>query len=135
MSKEIVHVGPTGSGAALKLINNFICGVQAVALAEGMAMVQRAGLNLETSLPVIANGAPGSPLVKMLTTRHTTNDPTVNFQLRLMAKDLKYAIGEAKEKGVELVSGQAAFETFTAATDANYGEQDLSAIIRYVQAR
>src|ERR1700722_5253490 len=33
MSREIMHVGPSGSGALMKLINNAVCGVQAVALA------------------------------------------------------------------------------------------------------
>src|SRR5215468_10072497 len=40
MSRSIVNVGPVGSGALLKLINNFICGVQVAALAEGMAMIE-----------------------------------------------------------------------------------------------
>jgi 3-hydroxyisobutyrate dehydrogenase-like beta-hydroxyacid dehydrogenase len=52
-----------------------------------------------------------------------------------MAKDLKYAVGLAKERGVELEAGSAALQTFNSAVDANFGEQDLSAIIRYVQAR
>jgi 3-hydroxyisobutyrate dehydrogenase len=135
MSKQIVHVGPTGSGAALKLINNFVCGIQAAGLAEGIAMLQRAGLNLETALPVMANGSPGSPLVKTLATRFTSNDPTVNFLLRLMAKDMKYGVGFAEENGVDPVAGKAALETFNAAVDADYGEQDLAAVIKYVQSR
>jgi len=36
MSKEIVHLGPVGSGAKMKLINNFLCGVQVASLAEGL---------------------------------------------------------------------------------------------------
>ena len=34
MSRTIIHLGPTGSGAMIKLINNFVCGVQVAALAE-----------------------------------------------------------------------------------------------------
>jgi 3-hydroxyisobutyrate dehydrogenase len=135
MSNQIVHVGPTGSGAALKLINNYICGIQAAGLAEGVAMLQRAGLNVETALPVLANGSPGSPLVKTLATRFSSNDPTVNFLLRLMAKDMKYGVGLAEENGVDPVAGKVALETFNAAVDADYGEQDFSAVIRYVQSR
>src|ERR1039458_2852060 len=41
MGKAVVHLGPTGSGALLKLINNFICGVQVASLAEAMALVAR----------------------------------------------------------------------------------------------
>ena len=96
MSKEIIHLGPTGRGAALKLINNFVCGVQAVALAEANALLRHAGLDLAKALPVLVNGALGSPIVKMLSTRHANKDYTPNFQLRLMAKDLTYAIAEAQ---------------------------------------
>ncbi len=38
---EILHLGPTGSGARMKLINNFVCGVQAAALAEAVALIER----------------------------------------------------------------------------------------------
>jgi 3-hydroxyisobutyrate dehydrogenase len=135
MSKEVVHVGPTGSGAALKLINNFICGIQAAGLAEGIAMVQRAGLNLQTSLPVLANGSPGSPLTKTLVNRFTTADQTVYFLLKLMAKDLKYGVKLANESGVDVPTGRAALDTFSAAVDANHGERDMSAVIPYVQSK
>ena len=37
MGKTIIHLGPVGSGALVKLINNFLCGVQAASLAEAIA--------------------------------------------------------------------------------------------------
>jgi len=40
MSRAIHHLGPTGSGALLKLINNFLCGVQAASLAEALAVIE-----------------------------------------------------------------------------------------------
>jgi len=42
MSRAVVHAGPSGSGALLKLINNFLCGVQAVALGEALALIEEA---------------------------------------------------------------------------------------------
>ncbi len=105
MSKEIVHIGPTGAGAELKLINNFICGVQAAALAEGLAMVAKAGLNAEKVVPILTNGAPGSPVVKMLGMRHGNKDYTPNFQLRLMAKDIAYAVADGERHGIAAADG------------------------------
>ena len=46
-------LGPTGSGALLKLINNFLCGVQAVSLAEAMALIERSGLDRGQALEVL----------------------------------------------------------------------------------
>ena len=37
----MVHLGPNGSGALMKLINNFVCGVEAATFAEAMALVER----------------------------------------------------------------------------------------------
>ena len=132
MSKSITLVGPVGSGALIKLINNFVCGVQAAALAEAFALITREKLDPAKALPLLLNGAPGSPLCKTLATRHTTSDPTIYFQLQLMAKDLRYAVAEAKAHGLNLATAQAAQSTFDAATAAGLGEGDMSGIIKYL---
>jgi 3-hydroxyisobutyrate dehydrogenase len=129
MSKTILHVGPTGSGALLKLINNFVCGVEIAALAEAMAMIERAGLNREKAMEVIANGAPGSPLVKAVSGRMTKPDYTPNFMLRLMAKDLKYAMAEGDKLSVELVTAAAALEEFQRGIAGGHGDQDIAAVV------
>ena len=56
----IVYAGPVGSAHRLKLINNFVCGVQVASLAEALAMIERSGLDREAALGVLTNGAPGS---------------------------------------------------------------------------
>jgi 3-hydroxyisobutyrate dehydrogenase len=88
MSKEIVHLGPSGSGAKIKLLNNFLCGVQIASLAEGIAWLEHSGLDRDKALSILKNGAPGSPLLANISARMTARDYTVNFLLKLMAKDL-----------------------------------------------
>ncbi|MEO7415171.1 MAG: NAD(P)-dependent oxidoreductase [Opitutaceae bacterium] len=129
MSKSITHLGPAGSGALLKLINNFVCGVQVASLAEALAMIERGGLNRAQALEVLTAGAPGSPLVKMLSVRMTTPDYTPNFLLRLMAKDLTYACHESQQYSVDLNTAAAALQVFQRAIDAGHGEKDMAAVI------
>src|SRR4029453_9241606 len=86
MSRAILHVGASGRGALLKLVNNFMCGVQAASLAEALALIERSGLDRAKSLELLTTGAPGSPLVKTVAARMTARDYTPNFLLRLMAK-------------------------------------------------
>lgn len=130
MARGIVHAGPTGSGALLKLVNNFMCGVQAVVLAEALALVERSGLDRATALDVLLNGAPGSPLVKTLTPRMTERAYTPpNFGLRLMMKDLTYARAEAARIGVPLDTAECAIEVFERAVAAGLGDQDFSAVV------
>jgi 3-hydroxyisobutyrate dehydrogenase len=130
MSKSIVHLGPTGSGALLKLINNFLCGVQVASLAEAMAMIERSGLDRATALDVLTSGAPGSPLVKTVVGRMTTPDFTPNFPLRWMAKDLGYAIQEGRHHSVDLLTAKAALEEFQKALVTGQGEKDMAAVVK-----
>jgi 3-hydroxyisobutyrate dehydrogenase len=57
MSGSINHLGPAGSGAMMKLINNFLCGVQVASLAEAIAMAERSGLDVRQAAAVLAGGA------------------------------------------------------------------------------
>jgi 3-hydroxyisobutyrate dehydrogenase len=129
MGKTITHLGPTGSGAMIKLINNFVCGVQVASLAEALTMIERSGLDRVKALEILTHGAPGSPLVKTVAGRMTASDFTPNFLLRLMAKDLGYAILEGGKVSVELVTAKAALEDFQKAIAAGHGEQDIAAVV------
>jgi len=129
MSRAIVHVGATGSGALLKLINNFLCGVQAASLAEAIALIERSGLDRTKSLEVLNNGAPGSPLVKTLSARMTARDYTPNFLLRLAAKDMRYALGEGRRRGLSLSTVGPVLELYERAMAGGHGEEDFSALV------
>jgi 3-hydroxyisobutyrate dehydrogenase len=129
MSRGAIHLGPSGSGALMKLINNFLCGVQAASLAEALAMIENSGLDRTQALEVLANGAPGSPMLKTLSARMTSRDFRPNFSVNLMAKDLAYAIAEGTRLNVALQTAKAGRDVFQAARAGGWGEQDISAII------
>ena len=129
MSRSVTHVGPTGSGALLKLINNFMCGVQAASLAEALVLIERAGLDRDTAVQVLANGAPGSPLVKTISARMLAADYTPNFHLSLMRKDLEYSQKAAEREGVRLNSARTAMATFDRALAAGRGSDDFAAVV------
>lgn len=134
MGRSTTHLGPAGSGALVKLVNNFVCGVQLAALAEALAWIERSGLDRAKALAVLTDGAPGSPLVKVLSARMTAPDYTPNFLLRLMAKDLGYAIGEAAAQGQTLATASAALGQFQAAIAAGHGDQDMAAVVEPLRA-
>ena len=102
MGRDVVHVGGVGSGARLKLINNFLSGSQVAGLAEALSLIERSGLDVEKSLGVLTEGAPGSPLVKLLSGRMVSKQYEPNFLLRLMAKDLRYAVAEAEAQALAI---------------------------------
>jgi len=129
MSREVAHLGPAGSGARLKLINNFLCGVQAAALAEAVALVERSGLDRAQAMEVLLQGAPGSPLVKTLAPRMLGREYETNFALQLMAKDLAYAIALGGECGVELRTAAAAHSLFSLGCAEGRQDMDFSAVV------
>ncbi len=134
MSKTITSLGPVGSGALVKLINNFVCGVQVAAIGEAIALIERGGLDRAKALEVLMNGAPGSPLVKTMAGRMTAPDYTPNFHLRLMAKDLGYALQEGAGHALRLETAAAALKVFQAGIAAGLGEQDMAAVIEPMRA-
>jgi 3-hydroxyisobutyrate dehydrogenase len=133
MGKTILHLGPLGAGACMKLVNNFMCGVQAASLAEGLTLVERAGIDRELALTVLREGAPGSPLVKTVSARMAAKDYTVNFKLGLMRKDLAYAIDEAQRRGLTLDTARTAKDMFDVATE-EWAEADFAAVIETLRA-
>lgn len=135
MSKDIVHLGPVGSGAKMKLINNFLCGVQAASLAEGLAWIERSGLDPRKALSLLNAGAPASPLLGALSERMMNHDYTVNFLLKLMSKDLLYAHAEAATCHVDLKTAETARQVFESAVAQGFGEQDMASVIEPLRAK
>lgn len=129
MGRETLHLGPTGSGARMKLINNFMCGVQLASLAEALAMIEHSGLDPAKAVGVLTQGAPGSPLVKTMAERTQQHQYDPNFALQLMAKDLRYAAAEAAHHGIDPITARAALRVFENAIAAGYGEKDIAAVV------
>ena len=133
LGREVLHLGPNGSGALMKLINNFVCGVQAASFAEAMALVNASGLDREKCVSVLANSALASPLIKRMLASMAADDFTPNFPLKLMTKDIAYAIKEGTKSGLPLRTAAPALEVFKHAIDQGLGEQDFSAVVKSVQ--
>ena len=129
MGRSIHHLGPTGSGAQLKLINNFLCGVQVVSLAEGFAFIERCGLNRDASLEFLKGGAAGSPLFKTVADRMAGQKFEPNFKLHLLAKDLNYAASEARNHSLELSTVMSAVAVLNKAIAAGEGDKDMAAVV------
>jgi 3-hydroxyisobutyrate dehydrogenase len=135
MARSMTLVGPTGSGAVVKLINNFVCGTQIASLAEAVAMVERSGLDRDRTMEVLVGGAMGSPIVKTVAERMLTSDFTPNFMLRLLAKDLGYAIREGHALGVDLTTARTAVTLLEKSIAAGCGDEDMSAAIVPLRAK
>ena len=129
MGKTIVHLGPVGSGALVKLINNFLCGVQAASLAEAIAVIEHSSLDRDRAIGAIVNGSPGSPVMKTLASRIMAEDFSPNFYLHLLAKDLGYAIMEGESRGVPMVTAATALGILQSSIARGDGDKDMAAVV------
>ena len=128
MGGNIIHLGSHGNGAMMKLINNFMCGVQVASLAEAIGMASRSGLDVAQAAQVLASGSPGSPLVRNISQRMVQRDYSPNFFVRLMVKDMEYARAAFARAGIELASAGAARERFLEGMRAGFGDRDIASI-------
>ena len=122
-------LGPVGAGATWKLINNQLVAAQLAALAEALAVAEKAGFEKERISDLIFAGAAASPIVKLKLKRMLEQDfePT-DFALSLMLKDARYATALAQSLGApaDVISGAA--KAFARAEAKGLGSKDFAAV-------
>ena len=113
----IRHFGAVGTGTVFKLINNLMGAVQIASLAEGVAMAEQAGLDMNLVAEALATGAVASPQVIRHSKRMVARDFSgASFTTALRHKDAAYAVrlAESLLADVPLV-GHAAVEAYARA--------------------
>lgn len=130
LGRDVVHLGPTGSGALMKLVNNFLCGVQTASFGEAMSLVDAGGLDRTKAISILNGGAPGSGILKRIADRMAANDFSPTFALRWMAKDVTYALADASARGVSLQTASAALSVLQQAIAQGHGDEDFAAVTK-----
>jgi 3-hydroxyisobutyrate dehydrogenase len=102
--------GPVGAGTGYKLMINLMGAVQIAALAEGVALAQRLGLDPDAVIAAVETGAAASPQVvkhcRPMMLGQYAADPSFTTGLRL--KDTSYGLALAKASGQAAPLGAAA---------------------------
>jgi 3-hydroxyisobutyrate dehydrogenase-like beta-hydroxyacid dehydrogenase len=94
----IRHFGAVGNGTVFKLINNLMGAVQIASLAEGVAIAEQAGLDMNLVAEALSTGAVASPQVVRHSKRMIARDFSgASFTAALRHKDAAYAVALAEE--------------------------------------
>ena len=129
-SQHIIHFGGPGSGTAYKLIVNLMVATQAAALAEGVLLAQKSGLDMARVVEGLTNGAVASPLVKAYAGRMAAGEhDQVNFSARWMHKDAAYALRLAAEMGQAVPTSAVAAQLYQLALSQGLAEKNMSAVV------
>ena len=137
MGAKITYFGEAGAGQAAKACHNMICGITAMAVAEGFALADALGLDLAKFHKLCSGAAAQSwsldnrcPIPGVTPEAPASNGYAPGFAARLMAKDLRLAQAAAASSGQSTPFGAAAAKTFTEFAESGGGEFDFSAIYR-----
>jgi len=129
---EPVHVGPPGTGAAVKLVVNSATAALTSLLAEALALADRLGVDERAALDALA-ASPMGIIVERTREKIETGSYPPAFKLALAAKDLGLATALAAERGLELRMDQAARSRLQAADRDGLGELDFSAVVAHLR--
>ena len=133
VSEAIRHFGPVGTGTAYKLMINLMGAVQIAALAEGLVMAEKLGLDREAVVKAIETSAAASRQVVHHCRRMAERDfSDPSFTASLRHKDAAYGAALAREAGAASVLGEASVAWFEAAKAID-ADADEGIVIEAVQ--
>lgn len=128
IAKNYFHLGPSGSGATMKLVVNALLGIGMQAIAEAVALGEKAGLDRNRLLDVLSQTAVVAPAHAGKLQRAKKSDYSPQFPIRLMNKDFGLIFNLAAAVGARMPAANAAFEINARQSDEG-AEQDFSAVI------
>lgn len=125
-----------GAGTRAKLVVNSLMGTMLAAYSEGLNLAESVGLDGNTMVEVIGQGAIASPMFALKGPKMLVNDHSPNFPLKHASKDMTLASEMAKKAGVKYAVMDQAEELFRKATgdeELNVADEDFSAVMALVQ--
>jgi 4-hydroxybutyrate dehydrogenase/sulfolactaldehyde 3-reductase len=136
LGDTIVHCGGVGSGARMKLINNFMSITLNATTAEALTLAEASGLDPELARRVMLGTPAGQGhMATTYPTKVLKNDLTPGFMVDLADKDLGLAIELAAQLNVDVPTATAAKQAYEFARREGYGRNDWTAIYSVVRRR
>ncbi|MEH6304579.1 NAD(P)-dependent oxidoreductase [Olivibacter sp. CPCC 100613] len=129
LGKLSFWLGSVGAGSSAKLAINYFLALTLEGLAETVLFAKKNGIKADDMLRIVNEGACGSPLTKLKTSAIVAGDFPAAFALKHMVKDLRLA----REQGIDFPLAQPLAETYKKAMDKGLGEEDVMAIITYLE--
>ncbi len=133
LGQTVHYFGKNGNAAAMKLVGNLMVALELEALAEGLVLARKAGLDLNTVMEVVKVADFRSPLLVSNGQNILKRDFSTSFALKLMLKDA----GLIKKFGESLQSPIPALRVvekkLAAAVDLGFGTENASALIKALE--
>ena len=136
LGRRFHHLGPIGSGSAMKLISNHLSGIQTLAIAEVLNLAETCGFSTEKTLEICNDTVANSYVLESIVrTRLDNPDPDTHFAIQHMRKDHRLTQTLASQYGISLPLNDSALSLCDAMCEAGYGQRDAVASIEYFRRR
>jgi 3-hydroxyisobutyrate dehydrogenase len=129
VGKQIYHLGPVGSGATAKLVNNMLAAINGAGAVEALVLGAKAGLDPRKLAEVINNSSGGSRSFAATVPEVLRRNFEPGFTVDLHHKDVCLAIDLGRQLGVRLLIGSQAAQVFQEARGAGHGKKSVFALV------
>lgn len=130
-ASKVYNIGEEiGLGATVKIIHQLLAGVHIAAGAEAMALAAKAGIPLDLMYDVVTHAAGNSWMFENRMKHVVEGDYSPLSMVDIFVKDLGLVNDTAKSLKFPLHLASTAYSMFTEASNAGYGKQDDSAVIK-----
>lgn len=133
MGKAITHVGPLGSGQKVKLVNQILVVVNALAVSEALVFAQAGGLDLQKTLEAVIPGAAGSWMLANRGPQVVERDWRPGFTIDLQQKDLRLVLEAADQLGVPVVGTSLVFNLYRTLQAEGLGAEGNHALVKALE--
>ncbi|MEQ2009499.1 MAG: NAD(P)-dependent oxidoreductase [Limisphaerales bacterium] len=135
LTPRVRHVGPSGSGARMKLVTNLVLGLNRAVLAEGLCFAEQLGFTRRAALEVLLDSMAYSAIMDTKGEKMVTEDFTPQARLSQHLKDVRLMLQAAEAKRFKLPLTTVHRQLLEAAEAAGLGPLDNSALIKVLEAR
>jgi 3-hydroxyisobutyrate dehydrogenase len=130
MGNRTFHVGPLGSGLAMKLVNNMLVQVNTVAVAEALVLGVKAGLDPQTIYEVVRVSTGASAAWELRVPRILKGDYEPGGTIDISYKDQELETAFAKRLGVPVLLANVTQQVYQMARAQGFNKQDGSAVVK-----
>jgi 3-hydroxyisobutyrate dehydrogenase len=133
MGKTITHVGPTGAGQTVKLVNQILVVVTMLGVSEALLFAQAGGLDLSQTLTAVSGGAAGSWMLSNRGPQVIARDWRPGFTIDLQQKDLRLVLETADALGVPLLGTSTIFNLYRTLQQQGLGAEGNHALAKALE--
>lgn len=131
LGENVFHLGESGNGHTIKLINNFFAMTTATAMAEAFAMADAAGVDREKIYGVMSAGPLHSGMMDFVRNYAMDGQIDLAFSVANARKDLVYFAAMAEHLGQDARIGPATLGALSEAAEAGWGDRMIPELVDY----